>query len=47
MVTKTEKKGESYVREVEFQYKIGELLLDALICFRLALKYDDNYHDLM
>ena len=33
--------------ESEFQKKIDDYLLDALICFRLALKYDDCYIEML
>lgn len=33
--------------ESEFLKKIDDLQLDALICFRLALKYDDNYIEML
>lgn len=33
--------------ESEFQTKIDELFVDALVCFRLTLKYDDCYSDML
>ena len=33
--------------ESEFQEKVDGLLFDALVCFRLTLKYDDCYVDML
>ena len=35
------------MREAQFDERLEDLSLDALVCFRLALKYDDDYEKLL